>query len=665
MLDIFFKSKEEEINEVKIVNNIRSLGIDMINEAKSGHPGIVLGAAPIIYTLYARHMRFNPEDPNWINRDRFVLSCGHASALLYSTLFMAGYDLTIEDLKQFRQIGSKTPGHPEINITPGVDMSTGPLGQGFASSVGMAIAETYLSSYYQNKKVNLIDHYTYVMCSDGDLMEGISYEAASLAGTLKLNKLIVLYDSNNICLDGSTSLVFNDNITGRFESLNWNVIEVNDGEDVSAIDKAITKAKESTNKPSLIIVKTVIGKFSKNQGTNKVHGNPLSEEDILELKKNIGVREIPFTISEEAITSFKGLISSRNTEYYNNWVKLCEKLDESDKEEFESLKENNACIKVSDIDITIPEDKMESTRVSSGKVLNSISKNNSLLVGGSADLFSSCKNYVDDGGDYSSSNRLGKNIWFGIREHSMGAILNGMALSGIRPYGSTFLSFSDYMKPAIREAAIMNLPTIYLFSHDSIGVGEDGPTHQPIEQLSMLRSIPNLEVFRPADINEVLGTYKTVLSKKNGPSAIILGRNNVPIHETTSVNDVSKGAYIVKDGGSIINGIIIATGEELSLALEVSSKLQEKGLNIRVISMPSIERFEEQEQSYKDELLPVGIKTFVIEAGSSNPWYKYVYNEKYLITINEFGVSGKYKDVYKKFGFDSETVTNKIEELLK
>ena len=662
---MFFKNKEESYNEIKIVNNIRNLSLDMIDNANSGHPGIALGAAGIIYTLYARHISINPEDPNWINRDRFILSCGHASSLLYATLFMAGYDINVDDLKGFRQLDSITPGHPEIMVTKGVDMSTGPLGQGFASSVGVAIGESYLNEYFTNKKSKLIDYYTYVMCSDGDLMEGVSYEAASLAGTLGLNKLIVLYDSNNICLDGNLNRVFNDDIEKRFSSINWNVYKVNDSEDIDEIDNAIKKAKDSKDKPSIIIVNTIIGKYSVNQGTNKVHGAPLSKEDLKSVKEKLGVRDIPFTVSDDAINYFRNKIKENNGKNYEEWKNNFDKADETIKIELNKIIDNDFSIKVEDLDVIIPEDRKEATRNSSYKVINSIFSKNPFIIGGSADLFSSCKNYIENTGDFSKDNRLGKNIWFGVREHAMGAILNGIVLTGIRSYGSTFLAFSDYLKPSIRLAALMDLPVIYIFTHDSISVGEDGPTHQPIEQLAMLRCIPNLEVFRPADFNEVLGTYKYVLSKKKGPTAIILGRNDVVIQETTKVNDVIKGAYVVKEETNILSGVIISTGEELNMAIDVSKKLEERGFGIRVISMPSISKFEEQDVEYKNELLPIGIKTFVIEASSSYSWYKYVYNEKYLFTIDKFGSSGKKDDVLDKYGFSIDKIFDRIEDLLK
>ncbi len=653
------------INEQKIIDQIRLLGIDMIAEANSGHPGIVLGAAPILYTLYAHHLNFSKEHPHWINRDRFVMSAGHGSALLYATLFMAGFDISLDDLKNFRKIDSITPGHPEYALTPGVDMSTGPLGQGFASAVGMAIAERYLANLYNKYKDNFIDHYTYVLCGDGDLMEGVSYEAASLAGTLKLHKLIVLYDSNNISLDGKTEMTFTENITDRFDALGWSVITVPNGEDPGAIDKAITKAKQNLEKPTLIQVKTTIGKYSKWQGTNEVHGKPLEKDDISAIKEKFEMRDIPFAISNDVMTDFQKIIDDRLADNYSSWEASYNALDKDIQKQVDELDDNNVIWSLKDLTYRFPEDKMEATRVTSGKILNEIAKAYPHFIGGSADVASSTKTYLEGMGDFSRDQYLGRNIWFGVREHAMGAILNGLALSGLRPFGSCFLAFSDYLKPAIRMACLMNLPVIYVFTHDSISIGEDGPTHQPVEQLVALRAIPNLEVFRPADANEVIGTYKAALENGSNPTAIILSRNKVPVQEHTSVGEVAKGAYIVKEYDRNLNGILVATGEELDLALKAQEHLREKGYDLRVVSMPSIERFKNQPEEYQEELLPVGVKVIVIEASSSYSWNEFVYNDKYLITVDHFGYSGKKEDVLAKFGFELETIEEKIENLLK
>ncbi len=658
-----FLTKKETIDSagLKIVDNLRALSIDMIREANSGHPGMALGAAPILYTLYAKHLNINPNDPNWVNRDRFIMSGGHGSSLLYATLYMAGYDVTLDDLKEFRKLNSKTPGHPEYMVTPGVDMSTGPLGQGVASSVGMAIAETYLRSHYS--KQNLFDYYTYVLCGDGDLMEGVSFEALSLAGTLKLNKLIVLYDSNKICLDGKVSTVNNIDVAKYFSSLNFNVLTA-DGEDLNSIDNAITKAKESSL-PSLIIVNTTIGKYSKLEGTKDVHGNPLTDDDITNIKNTLGIRDIAFTVSSEAKDDMQQMILDRVSDRYEKWVAAYEKLGDEDKQVIDKIKDNNLSLDDLNIDFKIGDDDTESLRKSSHKVLNSLAKNNPLFIGGSADLSSSVMTRLDGYKDYSKDNYSGRNINYGIREHAMGAIQNGITLSGIRNFSSTYLTFSDYLKPAIRLACQMNLANIYIFSHDSISVGKDGPTHQPVEQLVSLRAIPNLEVFRPADVNEIIGTYKIVGSKKNGPSAIILGRNNAKVKENTSITEVKHGGYIVKPEEKHISAIIISSGEELDLALDVADSLQEKGYDIRVVSMPSTSLFKKQKQSYQEEVLPFGKKVFVIEPSSSYSWYDFVYNEKYLITVDEFGKSGDKADILDEFGFTKDKVIEKIENLLK
>ena len=650
-----------EINQTKIIDQIRCLGIDMIDAANSGHPGIVLGAAPIIYTLYAHHLKFDPTKPDYFNRDRFIMSAGHGSALLYSTLHMAGFDITIDDLKQFRQIDSKTPGHPEYGVTPGVDMTTGPLGQGIATSVGMAMAERTL-----NRKYKIVDHYTYCLCGDGDLMEGISYEALSLAGTLKLNKLIVLYDSNDICLDGKTSLTFTENIAMRFVSMGWNVITVTDGENYEAISKAIEEAHSSTDKPTLIEIKTTIGKYSELQGTNAVHGAPLSKDDISNIKEKLKVRDIPFMVSQNTAEDFKYIINTRCENLVEEWNKKFNELTEEEQKELSYFMSEDKSIELKELFYELPKDSQEeAVRITSQKLLNSIVPNFPYIIGGSADLFGANKTYINEGGIYSSEDYLGKNIYFGVREHAMGAILNGLALHGFRPYGSTFLSFSDYLKPSIRMACMMNLPITYIFTHDSISVGEDGPTHQPIEQLVGLRSMPNLDVFRPADTNEVIGTYRTILKKKNGPSAICLSRNSLPILETAKANEVERGGYVIYDTETKPHGIIIATGEEVSTSIEVAKRLRTKGIDVRVVSMPNLERFLNQDDDYIETVLPVEVKKIVIEAASSLSWHTLIFNSKYLITIDNFGASGKKNDVYKKYGFDIETLEEKVEELLK
>lgn len=655
----------------KIIDVIKCLGIDMINQAGSGHPGIVLSAAPMIYTLYSRHIKVNPKDDKWLNRDRFVMSAGHGSALLYATLFMSGFDLTLDDLRNFRQINSKTPGHPELGTTPGVDITTGPLGQGLASSVGMAIAEKYLEANY-NKKINntyyeIFNHKIYVLCGDGDLMEGVSYEAASLAGTLKLNNLIVLYDSNDTSLDGKTSRTFTENVTQRFQSMNWNTIFVKNGDNVDEIDKALIQAKKS-DKPTLIEIKTTLGKGSLNEGTNKVHGNPLSEEDIEQLKNKLGIRNIPFTPSSDAVEFLREMIGTRINQEYDKWNDMYNEyidLSANDiRRDFNILNGGISKLDLTNLPKKFEENLEEAPRVTNGKLMNIIAKDSKLFIGGSADLFSSTKTYIKDSVDFSSNNYDGRNIWFGVREHAMGAILNGISLYNIRTFGSTFLSFSDYLKPAIRMSALMNLPVIYIFTHDSVNIGEDGPTHQPIEQLTMLRSIPNLNVYRPCDAKELIGSIINI-NQKNSPACLILSRNNVALEEFSSSKKVEKGAYIIKKEKGKLKGIIIATGSEVNTATKIQEELSNENIGIRVISMPSYNLFKEQDAEYQNELLPVGIKKIVLEASNTIGLENLVYGEKYIININNFGLSGRKNDVLKNIGFDYETIKNKVKELIK
>lgn len=661
---MFLKPKENDTNnEMKIVDNLRGLSIDMIHEAGSGHPGISLDSAPILYTLYAKHLKINPIDPNWINRDRFILSAGHASSLLYATLYMSGFDLSLDDLKKFRTLHSKTPGHPEFMVTPGVDMSTGPLGEGISSAVGMAMGECFLREYYRKQNLNIFDYYTYVLCSDGDLLEGVSYEAMALAGTLKLNKLIVLYDSNKICLDGKVEDVNSVDMPKYFSSLNWNVLMA-DGEDINSIDNAITRAKQGLL-PTIIIVNTTIGKHSKYEGTNYIHGAKLSKEDITEIKNELGLRDIPFTVSNDSKEEMENMILSRNKEIYDKWQKDYELLDISIKNALEKIKNHDLSLDNINFDYIYSEEESESLRSISSKILNLLADSNPMLLGGSADLSTTIQTKIDNGSIFSKDNYLGRNICYGVREHAMASIMNGLSLTGIRNFSSTFLAFSDYCKPAIRLACQMNLANVYLFSHDSITVGQDGPTHQPVEQLVSLRSMPNLEVLRPADVNEMIGIYKYVFSKKEGPSAIILSRNSTKTKENTSINEVKKGAYIVSKEEKELDAIIVSSGEELDLALDVSKELSEKGYGIRVVSMPSISLFQKQKSSYQEEIIPTNTKVFVIEASSSYSWYFLVNSKDYLFTVDEYGKSGTKEDLMKECGFTSDKISSRIQNLLK
>ncbi len=655
------KDNSKEINENKIVDQIRALALDMIQEAGSGHPGIVLGAAPILYTLYAHHLHFDAKHPDYFNRDRFVMSSGHGSALLYATLSLAGYDIELEDLKQFRKLGSITPGHPEYKKTQGVEMTTGPLGQGFAAAVGMAIAEKHSAALLNTKKSNLIDYNVYCLCGEGDLMEGITYEAASLAGVNVLDNLIVLYDCNHVSLDGPTDMTFIDNIEQRFTAMNWEVITATD--EVSSIDKALEKAK-SNSKPTLIQVKTTIGKYSSLAGTNKIHGGILQEDDLENIKQQLNVRNIPFTISNEVLTDFQSMIEERNKGKFEAFLEEIQTLDENEKNLLQQLQNKDKTIELTTIDYEKPQEDAEYLKEASNKMLNSYAAISPLIIGGSADVATSTMAYLKNTPTFSSKDYSGRNIAFGVREAAMAAIANGLALSGYRPFISTYLSFSDYLKPALRLACMMNLPITYIFTHDSISVGEDGPTHQPIEQLVSLRATPNLTVYRPADSNEVIGVYKTIYQQEM-PAAIILSRNKAKMLETTSIPLVADGAYIIKNEERKLDGIIIATGEEVALGLEVSEALQEKGYDLRVVSMPSLDHYKKLDKTLQEQLLPAGIKKFVIERSSSYSWYEFVYNDNYLFTVDTFGASGSKQALDEAFGFTKEAISLKIEELLK
>jgi len=656
-------------DDLKVINNIKLTGIDMINHAGSGHPGIVLGAAPIIYTLYAKHLKINPSKPNWMNRDRFVLSAGHGSALLYATLHMAGYDISINDLKSFRQLNSVTPGHPEVKVTPGVDVSTGPLGQGLANAVGMAMAERYIRNIIKkyDKNSNLIDYYTYCLCGDGDLMEGVASEAASFAGAQNLDKLIVLYDSNNISLDGKTDLTFNEDVAERFEAYGFYVLEVKNGESVKAISNAIKEAKK-VKQPALIIVNTIIGRGSVNENTSTVHGKPLDENDILNLRTSYKITSNAFDIDSEAKDIFKKQIEKRCSEEYQEWLSEYKRITSTSNSKIGNiincLEKGILAIDFDSSNFKLDKRYKEELRASNHRVMNIINEKSHLFLGGSADLSSSCKTNLENSGICSESNPIGKNIYFGVREHAMGAILNGMALSNLKVFGSTFLVFSDYLKPAMRMSALMDLPVTYIFTHDSVAVGQDGPTHEPIEQLSMLRTIPNMKVFRPADINEVMGSWEYIL-RNNHPASIVLSKNEMSMLTGTNAKYVSYGAYMVRREVGELDGIIIATGTELKTAIEIAEDLQLMGIHIRVVSMPSVELFLKQDKNYENILLPKDVKTIVIEPSNKLMWCRFATSEDYVLGISEFGASGKPKDVLKKYDFDYESLKRKCFELLR
>lgn len=634
--------KENYEMDYKVINNLRSLSIDMINNAKSGHPGICLGAATILYTLFSRHLSFNRKDINWLNRDRFILSAGHGAPLLYAAMYMLDL-LTLEDIKNLRQLDSNTPGHPEVDI-PFVEMTTGPLGQGVATSVGMAIGEAYLSNKF-NK--NMLDHYTYVLCGDGDLEEGISYESLAIASKFNLNKLIILYDSNDVTLDGPLSKSSDEDIVTRFKSLHFSVYKC-DGDSVKEINDCINKAKKS-NRPSIIICKTVIGKYSINEGTNTVHGKPLTEEDISSVKEKLDVFDSPFTVSMEASSYFKDQVDARMNLEYKDWQRRYSNLKEYKIRELERLSNNEITY---DLENIVLDYEKKSLRDLSGNILSEVASKFPLLIGGSADLSSSCKTNLVGETDFTSNNYLGRNIAFGIREHAMGAIINGMALMGLRPFASTFLVFSDYLRPAIRMSAMMNLPVLYIFTHDSITVGEDGKTHQPIEQLASLDLIPNLYVYRPYDVNELIATYKDILENKR-PSVLVLPRDNKEISELTKGGSVNNGAYIVKKEETKDYKILLANGEELGLALRVSDGLKEIGVDTRVISMPC-------KKLYLDnpfELNPKNKEMYAITYGVSDYYYKFT--DK-VIGLDTFGCSAKKDDLLNKYGFTVEKIINKI-----
>lgn len=650
------------MNDERIINAIKALSIAQISKARSGHPGIALGAAPILYTLYSKHLNIDVLDEKWINRDRFVLSAGHASALLYSVLYMSGFDISINDLKEFRQIDSVTPGHPEYGVTKGVDMSTGPLGQGIASAVGMAISAKYLKEKFNG----LISYNTYVLCSEGDLMEGVSYEACSLAGNLKLDNLIVILDSNKVTLDGSLKDSFDEDILKRFEAMGWYTQVVADGNNPLLIDMAINKAKRCKGQPSFIEVKTVIGKGSLLQGTNKVHGGTLTKEDIRQLRVKLSVDTDLFknirSLRKEMANFIRIRVMHDKKKWeikYNAYLNTC---DSDTKRFLLSLNEDKRYDVTKLFNDALFDD--DELRNINSKVMNTIADNYPCFLGGSADTASSCKTYLKSFDDFNSTSLNGKNIRYGVREHAMGAITNGIALSGLRPFASTFLAFSDYLKPSIRMASLMNIPSIFVFTHDSVNIGEDGPTHQPVEQLAMLRSIPNFYVYRPCDANEVIGSWHTALNNDK-PSSIVISRNKVVNLSTTDPLMVKKGAYIVRKEKKKLFGIIIATGSEVALAIDIAEKLSRKNMEIRVVSMPCTRLFNEQPQSYKDEILPIGYKTFVIERASKFGWHKYVYNDKYIMGIDEFGYSGKEEDVLKKLKLDDDTIYKRIEKLLK
>ena len=655
----------------KSVNAIKVLGVDAINKAKSGHPGVVMGAAPMAYSLFTKHLRVNPKKTDWINRDRFVLSAGHGSMLLYSLLHLSGFeDVSLEEVKNFRQWGSKTPGHPEFGHTKGIDATTGPLGQGISTAVGMALAERYLAAKYNKEGYELFDHYTYVICGDGDIMEGVASEASSFAAVQKLNKLVVLYDSNDICLDGETKDAFSENVRARYEAYGWNTILVEDGANVEAVSVAIEQAKAS-DKPTLIEVKTVIGAGSPNkQGTNGVHGAPLGEEETALFRKEIGWENEPFDIPADVYADFKANVADRGENEYAKWEKLYAdykaKYPElaSELEEVLSREDINRLSKESFSFKNVGD--TQATRNSSQDAINSVAAVLPTFFGGSADLSHSNMTFIKGDGLQDDANRTERNVQFGVREFAMATVLNGLTLhGGVRVFGGTFFVFSDYLKAALRLSALQNLPVTYVFTHDSIAVGEDGPTHEPIEHLASLRTIPNTYVFRPADATEAQAAWYLSQKTNDKPTSIVLTRQNLPILENSSFEKVAKGAYVVYETAADFDTILIATGSEVALAIDVACELEKDGSKVRVVSMPSVELFEEQLKEYKEELLPLSVRRRVsLEMGNSALWYKYVGLDGLAIGIDKFGASAPANKVIEEYGFTVEAVVEKIKNEL-
>lgn len=650
------------------LNSLRILSVDMISYAKSGHPGICLGAAPLLFTLYTNHLQINPADPTWPNRDRFVMSAGHGSALLYAMLFMAGYNISIDDLVEFRKIGSKTPGHPEYGVTPGVEVSTGPLGQGLANAVGMAISSKYVGALINEEvpKQKLINYYVYCLVGDGDLMEGVAEEAASLAGNLALDNLIVLYDSNDITLDGPLEKSSKDKIIQKFINKGWEVDFVAEGNDIREIDKAIERAKVN-KKPTLIEVKTVIGRGSYNEGKNLVHGKPLSTEDLINVRKKYQIETNMMEITEDAVNYVRKTIASRMGNKYENWYKDVEITRNTIQSErlnsiLDFVQTGVDGLHFSSSNFKIQSDYNEELRESNSKIMNIVSERSKFFLGGSADLSSSCHTSLYKDIDHTKKERTGRNINFGVREHAMGAVLNGMALTGLRVYGSTFLAFADYLKPALRMTAQMNLPVTYIFTHDSVSIGTDGPSHQPIEQLAMLRTTPNLVVLRPADINEVIGSWDYIVNNKR-PVAIVLSKDEAHILAGTNGEYVKYGAYIVKQETARLDAVLVSTGMDLTNTYLVSEELRKKGIDTRVVTMPSMELFLSQPQEYQDQVIPPNAKVITVEASATLPWYRFA-SRGCAIGIDTFGASGRREDVLQKLNFDYDSLLRRIEYLI-
>ena len=644
----------------KSINAIRFLGMDAINKANSGHPGIVLGAAPMIYSLYTRHMKHTPNESKWFNRDRFILAAGHGTGMLYPTLHLSGFELTIEDLKQFRQLNSLTPGHPEYRHTDGIDATSGPLGQGIPMAIGMAIAEKYLASYFNKDKYKVIDHFTYVICGDGDLQEGITQEGMSLAGHLGLEKLIVLYDSNDIQLDGPLSMANTENVKQKYEAMNWNYIRVEDANDLDELNNAIDLAK-TTNKPSIIEVKSIIGYGSSKAGDSATHGAPLGKEETQRMRKELNFDYPEFTVPEDVYHDFYEKVVVRGDKELFEWESLHEGYKEKYPElarKLRKIMESNYTYNYDEILPKYEVGTSEASRVTGGNVISKLSEEIIELIGGSADLTKSTK-AKGINGDFSKENPSGRNINFGVREHAMAAIVNGLTLHNLKAFSGGFFVFSDYMKPAVRMAALMQIPSIYVFTHDSVAVGEDGPTHEPVEQLSMFRTTPNLNVYRPGDANETAYSFRSALESETTPSIIVLSRQNMDVKVETSYDEFEKGAYVISDVEDF-EGIIIASGSEVGLAIDTQKELLNEGIKVRVVSVPSLDVFNKQTDKYKESILPSSItKRLAIEMGAPDLWYRYSNN---VYGINTFGVSAPGGQAIEHFGF---TVENMVKEFKK
>ena len=666
-----------ELQELAI-NTIRTLAMDAVQKANSGHPGLPMGAAPMAYALWQNHLRHNPKNPKWHNRDRFILSAGHGSMLIYALLHLTGYDLALDDLKNFRQWGSKTPGHPEYHEVPGVETTTGPLGQGASNAVGMALAEAFLAKHFNRDGLNVVDHYTYAIVSDGDLMEGISIEASALAGHWGLGKLIFLYDDNEVTLDGAANMTFSEDIEKRFQAQGWHTIRVTDGNDVAAIDAAITTAKATSDRPSIILVRTIIGYGSPNkQGTSEAHGAPLGADEIKLAKQKFGWDpEQQFYIPGESLEHWREALDKGQAaedewnQRFADWKKAYPELAAEYERAFAGELPDGW-----DSDLPVfSGDKPVATRNALGSALNAIAKHIPTMIGGDADLAGSTKTLINGEPNTGYGHPAERNVRFGVREHGMGGIVNGLALHGgiIKPYSATFLTFSDYMRGAIRLGSIMKIPTLYLFTHDSIGVGEDGPTHQPVEHVMSLRAIPNLTVFRPGDANEMVGAWKAAMQLA-GPAVIIGTRQNLAVLSSENVEGihegVARGAYILTESAKIKKGrpevIIMATGSELEIALEAFAALDEEGVKTRVVSMPCWELFDEQDEDYQEFVLPSEVRARVsIEAGTTLGWAKYVGLDGISIGVETFGASAPYAKIYEEYGLTSEAVVEAVGELV-